>query len=311
MYKVYLKIILSVMLICAALPFFYLRNTETVIVTRLKKTAYQPKMEITGVTEASQSTAVKMSYPVYIKQSFVKEDSFVNKGQLLFTLDTEKMENAVKDYNFTEYTDAAVSLNKSTFLDINSSIYASESGFIRNLTAVDGAIVLSDEDMCVIESDDSIMLKITLGQEDYSRIAVGDTVQFCPNLSPNKSYAAIITDKTAKIRRETSLTGSKSVVDIFAQITNADDFIVSGLEVSGTVSKPVREIYTLPYEYINQDENGEYVTIFADGSPKKIYVETGIEMEDNAEILNSFSDDTLFIKNNQDLKGNLLLKYEN
>jgi len=193
---------------------------------------------------------------------------------------------------------------------IVSRIYASGSGVVKNLTIAEGSVVLSDEQICIIESDDDMLVKLTINQEDYSRVAVGDKVSFSPDIAPERIYTATLNKKTAQIRKEKTLTGNKTVVDVFADIDTIDDYIISGLEISGTIIKPFREILTLPYEYIGQDENGEYVKILINGSTVKKYVETGTEMEGSVEILTDFDKKTLFIKNNQTVKGNSLIKYE-
>ena len=69
-------------------------------------------------------------------------------------------------------------------------------------------------------------------------------------------------------------------------------------------------IYTLPYQYISQDSNGEYVNIFACGKVYQQYIETGIEKEDCVEILTYFDEKTVFLKNDYTGKGKVLLKYD-
>ncbi|MBE6877575.1 MAG: HlyD family efflux transporter periplasmic adaptor subunit [Ruminococcaceae bacterium] len=310
MYKLYVRIVFSLVIIIVALPFFYFKNAETVNVTHLKNTVYQSAMEVVGSIEASKYTPIKLSYPVYIKECFISENSYVNKGQLMFTIDIDKMENVVKEYNFTEHLVAEISMDKSVIMGISEEIYASGSGVVKNLTIAEGSVVLSDEQICIIESDDDMLVKLTINQEDYSRVAVGDKVSFSPDIAPERIYTATLNKKTAQIRKEKTLTGNKTVVDVFADIDTIDDYIISGLEISGTIIKPFREILTLPYEYIGQDENGEYVKILINGSTVKKYVETGTEMEGSVEILTDFDKKTLFIKNNQTVKGNSLIKYE-
>ena len=293
-----------------ATPFLCFNSINIAEVTHIRKTAFQPSLEVKGVIESAKSNAVKLSYPVYIKKSYVCEDSYVNKGQLLFELDIEKMEDAVKNISFTEYEKYNIPLKDDMISDISREIYATDSGYIRDLSALEGAFVLSEENMCVIESDSNNILKLTLSQEDYSRVSVGDTIQFSPDISPKRKYTATVNSKTAHIKKETSLTGKKTVVEIYADICDADDFILSGLEITGTLVKPQKEISVLPYEYINQDDNGEFVTVFVNGKFFKKYVNTGTETNSTIEILDSFAPDTLFVKNNYKDKGISLLKYE-
>ena len=305
-----IKVLLLLSIGIMATPFLRFNNINIAEVTHIRKTAYQPYLEVKGVIESAKSNAVKLSYPIYVKKSYVCEDSYVNKGQLLFELDSEKMEDAVKNIGFTEYEKYNIPFNEDMISDISREIYATDSGYIRDLSAVDGALVLSGENMCVIESDSSNILKLSLSQEDYSRVSIGDTVQFSPDIAPKRKYTATVNSKTAHIRKETSLTGKKTVVEIYADIYDADDFILSGLEITGTLVKPQKEISVLPYEYVNQDDKGEFVTVFTDGEFIKNYVNTGTETNSTVEILDSFAPDTLFVKNNHNSKGISLLKYE-
>lgn len=304
------KVLFLLIIGLMATPFLYFNDINYTEVTHIRKTAYQPTLEVKGVIESAKSNAVKLSYPVYIKKSYVCEDSYVNKGQLLFELDIEKMGEYVNDISFTEYEKYNIPLKEDMIFDISREIYATDSGYIRDLSAVDGALVLSGENMCVIESDSSNILKLTLSQEDYSRVSVGDTIKFSPDISPNRKYTAAVNSKTAHIKKETSITGKKTVVEIYADIYDTDDFILSGLEITGTLVKPQKQISVLPYEYVNQDDNGEFVTVFANGKYLKEYVNTGTETHSTIEILDSFAPDTLFVKNNYKDKGISLLKYE-
>ena len=310
MRKIYIKLVLLLMTALLLLPFLYLNNIETAEVTHIKNTAYQPSFEVKGVIESSEIYPIKLSYPVYIKKSYVSEDSYVNKGQLIFELDTDKMEEAVKNYSFAVDDADNFSVEKDMILNISKEIYAADSGCIRNLAAFDGSLVLSDEELCVIESNNTNMLKVFLNQEDYSRVAIGDTIQFSTDIMPEKLYTATINSKTAHIRKENSLTGKKTIVEIYADIDNADDFILSGLEITGTLVKPARQMSVLPYEYVNQDENGEFLTVFSNGNYIKEYVKTGTETPDSVEILDKYDADTLFIKKLNENKGISLLVYE-
>ena len=306
------KLLLVLMIIVISIPFLYFGNTNELEVTRIKETAVINCIEVSGIIEANKSIPVSLSYPVYIDKCYVKEDSYVNKGQLLFTVNTEKMENFVKESNFTGYTEASLTMDKSAFMNITPNIYATESGTVKDLSVYDGALLLSDENMCVIAPEENYILKITLNQEDYSKIKVGDQITFCSVISPNKYYTASVIRKKASVRKESSVLGKKTVIDVYAEIDSADEYIVDGLEVIGTVTKQPVRIKFLPFEYINQDDSGEYVLIYntEQSAVEKKYIETGAETENGAEILTPFDKDTIFIKNNNNCKGNVILKYE-
>jgi len=302
---------LLIITLILALPFFTLKNIEIVEATYLTETEYYPAVEVNGTIENGKTIPVSLSYPVFIKEQFVFENDFVNKGQLLFTLDTEKMKSVVKANDLPVYSEAYSSLDKSVFMNISDKIYASESGYITQIAANEGSVVLSDENLCVINTEDDLMLKITINQEDYSKISVGDRLEFSPLIMPLSVYCGQICNKPATIRKQSGLTGSKTVVDIYATIDNVDEKLVDGLQFSGKVYKNNQNtIMILPYEYINQDDDGEYLNIYSANDVQKVYVETGIENKEYIEILTPFEKDTIFLKNDYKGKNKIMIKYD-
>ena len=170
--------------------------------------------------------------------------------------------------------------------------------------------MLSGEKLCVIERGDNLILKIPLNPEDYSEISVNDKVVFSSKIASYRNYTGNITDKTAVIRKEVALTGNKTVVDVYASIDNIDEYLVSGLDVSGKIVKNENLLIpTLPYEYINQDDYGEYVNIIKNGEISKVYIETGVEEQDYTEIKTYFDKDTVFLKNTYTGKGKIQVNY--
>ena len=297
MYKGYKTVWWVVLLFISALPFIYFFKIKTVSVTKLNKAYYSNSLQVTGITEAAISTSISLEYPVYIKDCFVNENCYVNKGQLMFVLDTEKMQQSVNDYSFTDVKTSSFNIDKNDLFDISGEIYASESGIVHNIAAESGNIIMANENLCTISQEDNIILKITLNQEDYTAVSVGDKIEFTLNIAPAKKYTGTIIERNAVVRKENTLTGNKTVIDIFASIDFTDEFIVQGLQFTGTIINPYEQlIYTLPYEYINQDSAGEYVNIYCGGNIEKKYIETGIETPDEVEVKTFFPEETIFIK---------------
>ena len=220
------------------------------------------------------------------------------------------MENIVKSNNFTQYADMFSAVENEDIIAIDDKIYAPESGYISGLYAENESIILSGEKLCAIERGDNLILKISLNPEDYSEISVNDKVIFSSKIASDRNYTGNITDKTALIRKEVALTGNKTVIDVYASIDNIDEYLVSGLDVAGKIIKNDNKIIsTLPYEYINQDDYGEYVNIIKNGEISKVYIETGIEEQDYAEVKTYFDKDTVFLKNTYTGKGKIQINY--
>lgn len=310
MSKKYLYFVLILIISVLGYLLISLSDIKTVKATKLLQQTYCNEMQISGVVEAVNSTEISFSYPLIIKRCYVNENSFVNKGQLLFEIDTKKMENYVKSNNFTQYSEVFSAVNKTDLMGLNANIYATESGFVRNIAAKDGEFVLSDQKLCVIESDNSLMLKITVDQQDYAKINVGDVVEFYPATAPDAKCYGTVSKKTAALRKDTSLTGSKTVIDIFADINSVHKNIVHGVQFNGTIKDAeTKNILTLPYQVICQDNQGEYVNILKNGKGEKVYIETGTELNDAVEIITPFDADTLFLHNSYN-GGRVVVQYE-
>ena len=217
------------------------------------------------------------------------------------------MSEMIKNTDMSVYSTAGNNMDKSFVLNLDKNVYATESGVVKELIAYDGSIVMADENFCIIEQSDNLVLKITLEQEKYTEVSVGDTVEFTPSIAPARKYTGTVLGKTAVVRKENSLTGSKTVVDVFASVDDADEYIISGADVTGRIIKEKTEIFTLPYEYINQDEKGEYVTVYSEKNKRKVYIETGKELTETVEILTYFPENTMFLNGGEDDKERFLL----
>ncbi|MEG3030086.1 MAG: HlyD family efflux transporter periplasmic adaptor subunit [Oscillospiraceae bacterium] len=268
--------------------------------------SYNKYFEISGMVEPFTSIPMELSYPAYIKDVYVQDGGYVNQGQLLFTLDKQQMEQALVGNAATSRV--PLELNLEHIAAIPSEIYASAAGVISQLNAQPGSAIFPGTPLCTISANDKTIMRITVNQEDYNRIKVGDNIKVSPLISPKKVYDGVITDRCATVRKENSAFGPKTVIDVFAQISNPDQYMAQGVQFNGQILKSNAEkADILPYEFVHQDEIGEYVNILKGGKPSKVYVKTGDEMELGVEILTAFSSDTLFLKAEKLKKDKILL----
>ena len=111
--------ILLIMILLLTIPYLCLRDIPSVQTRHLKKTEYCRELEFTGNIEAESYTPMKLSYPVFIKESYVLENSYVNKGQLMFVLDVEKMTETLKNSDFSVYSAVGSSADKSYMMNLS------------------------------------------------------------------------------------------------------------------------------------------------------------------------------------------------
>ncbi|MBQ8603729.1 MAG: efflux RND transporter periplasmic adaptor subunit [Oscillospiraceae bacterium] len=300
-----ISVSLSVLLIAILLNMTAsLKNIKMVNAARIQKTEYVEAVYVTGEFENINTTDIKLSYPVYIKDVFVKENDYVCRGQALFSLDTEKMQSALNGeidgeiLDRVSYNDLSAVSDFSAFsyLNLADTVYAPADGVVTEVNVHNGAFVMKNSSLASVADGQSLMARFTIAQTDFEKVKVGDTVIITPTAFPGTQYTGIISDKSAVIKKQVSVTGSKVMIDVFAHINDRDKRVSDGLQISGKIINGQQSIKNmLDYRFINQDDAGEYVYIFSEGIAEKVYITTGTESEKSTEILTAFSEDTIFL----------------
>lgn len=315
MCKKTMYLLAAVFAVSIAYPVIYISGLQGSNSTSLQHMEYTEEFEVSGVIEPDSVVCVALAYPVYVKKVYVQKNSYVNKGQLILTLDKQKMQDALQSSNYASGSDngsiptlATANGNEEQFNAIPQEIYASEGGLVSELNALEGGLVMSGTPLLTISKSDKNIFKVTISQESYKRINVGDGLKVCSQIYPEHWYDAVITDRYAVIRKESTVLGNKTVVDIFAQITNPDEYITQGVTLNGRIIKDgQRRVAFLPYEFIHQDKNGEYVIVLRNGFSTKVYIKTGQEFEEGIEVLTAFRDGEIFLENNSLKKDKTIL----
>ncbi|MEG2192653.1 MAG: biotin/lipoyl-binding protein, partial [Oscillospiraceae bacterium] len=292
----FVTLILFLSIISGLLAVNYnLSKIKVVQGAHLAQKEYCGTITVSGEFENQDVSEVMLSVPVCIKKVYVKENDFVNAGQILFSIDKEKMEKMFSGQLDKEVLEglkqedmsslSSQNFSAESLYNLSEKIYAGDSGIITQLNVSDNAIALSGRPLCSIIKSDDVMAKFTLSQLDYGKVAVGDEVNISSVAFGNINYNGKISDKNAVVRREATALGSKVVVDVFATIENPDSRIAGGLQINGSIQNgDLSNITVVNYRVIRQDEAGEYVLILADGRAKKEYIKTGIEADNYTQI---------------------------
>jgi len=298
-------LLLSVLCLILSGTAIQLKNIKVVNGTKIKQSKYIETINVSGEFVNENRTEMKFSYPLFVKEVYVKENDYISRGQALFSIDTDKMQSVMSGditeemINSISYTDLSSVNDYSVFMkytDIADTVYAPSDGIITEMNIHDGALVMKDNNVITVSDGNTVMARFSVLQSDFGRVKVGDAVNITPVAFQNHSYSGKITDKNAVIRKQVSITGSKVMIDVYASIDNPDSMISDGLQLTGKIINDKGEIKNmLSYDYLNQDENGEYVFVFNEGNAEKVYITTGVETESAAEILTAFSENTVFL----------------
>lgn len=309
MRKIIYSLLLSSMLFVSLGLYSNLRSIKPVKYCYLGKEKHSDFINVSGKFESTDEINIKLSYPVYVKKVFVSENSVVNKGQALFSVDKDKMINMLdkeiskEDIDKINYKDiknlSSETWKKESINSLPDVIYASDSGVISKLNIYDGSISMANKNLLTINKTDEMVARFTVSQLDYGKIGIGDKVEITPVAFSNKIYNGRIKEQNAIVKQQMSALGSRVTVDVFASIDNVDRKVCDGLQINGKILKGEPKIInTLDYSFIHQDDKAQYVYILENGKAAKKYISTGIETEDYAQILTEFDENTIFISGN-------------
>ena len=303
-YYVYLSTIIIVGLL--GVLNFNLEAVKVVKAQFLAPKEYIQQINVNGEFQSKDKTDITLPYPVCIKDVLVKQNTYVNNGQPLFTIDKEKMLrllNGQEQIDLSGYMMDAQLLDYMSYrnnIDISNipdTVYSECSGIITAINIATDTVSVPESTLITIGSSDQVVAKFSLSQFEYGKISVGDKVKITPVAFSNTHYNGVITNDNAIIKKSASINGNQVTVDVFAYIADTDAKVADGLQINGVIDigEP-RMINVIDYDYVNQDENGQYVMTFDKGIARKTYIATGLETSQYTEILNDFNENTVFIR---------------
>ena len=134
-------------------------------------------------------------------------------------------------------------------------------------------------------SDGTASVLVYVPEQDISKVAVGQNAEITGEAFPGITYAGTV-EKIADIATKIQSGNlQKTAVEVTVEITEPDEILKHGYTASVKLCTSEPSVMTLvPYEAVNQDDNGEFVYILTDGKAYKRYVETGRELSDGIEL---------------------------
>lgn len=124
-----------------------------------------------------------------------------------------------------------------------------------------------------------------VAEQDISRVEIGQTAEITGDAFPGTVYIGTvdrISDTASKVQFGNV---QKTAVEVKIKIDSPDDILKQGYTASvKLITSEPSTMSLVPYEAVNQDNNGEYVYILRDGKAEKLYVETGAELSGGIEL---------------------------
>ncbi len=225
---------------------------------------------------------------------FVSDGDQVKKGDPLLTVyEVENLEQLTA--SFPEAEKYLALLTKSEIGEeiaaeirqyaVRYTINAPSDGTVTSLAYGENNFVNKNNVILRIADTREPCIKVNVGETYIEKIKAGQKVRIRFTASDEKQYSGTVLSIAGQAKQSASLTGKETVVEVVI----VPDEPLSGLRIGYTteceiVTSVEKNILRIPYEYLNSDEEGEYVFISRNHKAKKVYVQTGKEFKNGVEI---------------------------
>ncbi len=171
-------------------------------------------------------------------------------------------------------------------------------GIVESVLAKENSVCQETEPIVNIINTDDLCATLLVGENVFSKVALGQKVKLSGNAF-SKKYKATITQIGAVA---TASTNSATYVEVIAQIENPDEKLKPGFNVKAKINvEKQKGVVVLPSSVISQDEKGEFVYKLVGNKAKKVYVKTDDITKRGTIIKQGVEDGELVISNPQNL----------
>lgn len=130
-----------------------------------------------------------------------------------------------------------------------------------------------------------------VSEQDISRVEIGQTAEITGDAFPGIVYTGTvdrISDTASKVQFGNV---QKTAVEVKIKIDSPDETLKQGYTASvKLITSEPSTMSLVPYEAVNQDDNGEYVYVLKSGKAEKLYIETGAELSGGIELKTTIYD---------------------
>ncbi len=286
----------------------------------MQQMPYTETVTVSGTVEEEKKKEISLDLPIVPEQVMVQVGEQVEAGDVLATIDINATKNAIAKLA-SQYLDmipqelqaAIENFDLQKLLETGAfptEIVSTASGTVTNLSLTEGSLSLPNSTAAVVATTDKLRGRFYVSEEDAAKIEEGSQVLFTASAVDNGSFVGNVLSVAPTAYQRFSGLSYDTVVDVVVNIDNTYGLLKSGYTIKGKIPiGETREVNLLPYEAIQQDENGvEYVFVYQNGRAQRRDVETGEEFSTSTEILSGVSPGEPVIYNSAGIKDGDLVR---
>ncbi len=144
--------------------------------------------------------------------------------------------------------------------------------------------------------DRSVCVQLYVPEQNISSIKLGQPAEITGEAFPEVTYNGTVNKISDVATKLQSGSIQKTVIEVTVGITEPDEILKHGYTASVKLRTSGPSVMTiLPYEAVEQDDNGEFVYFMKNGRVYKRYIETGRELSDGIELKTVMAEDERII----------------
>ena len=168
-------------------------------------------------------------------------------------------------------------------------IYANENGTVTNINYFNNDFISTTKELFTIISQDKFNVKLQISEDKISKIKIGQPVEVCSIALNDTILNGKISNIDDEAKQKTTATGKDTTIEVTVSIKQNNNLLKNGYSAKcSIITDSKNDVYLIPYEFINVNENGEeYIYIYNNGIANIKKINTineytkGVEIADN------------------------------
>lgn len=233
--------------------------------------------------------------PLVIEKFSVKAGDEIAVGDEIATVDRKSSAALIESLGQVRMLAIPASNLETAIAMIPETITADCEGRVIS-TAPSGTAVQSGSSIASVSQSGELSVTAAISELDIAKVSLGQKALITLAAYPDETFSGAVTDIADTARDQYSGAVLETVVDVTVTPDAFDERLKSGLSADVEIAlEDPREICVVPYSAIGQDDDGEYVCVYENGSSVRRNIKTGAEFADGAEVVSGVTpNDVIF-----------------
>lgn len=178
-------------------------------------------------------------------------------------------------------------------------------------TAQSGAAIQSGSSIASVSQSAELCVTAAISELDIAKVSTGQKAMIVLAAYPDEAFSGTVTDIAPSARDQYTGSVLETVVDVTITPDTPDERLKSGLSADVEIAlEAPRKICVLPYSAIGQDDVGEFVCVYENGSSVRRSITTGAEFSDGAEVVSGVTPSDVVFKEPEKIVGESYIRIE-